>query len=88
MTIWEQIVTVKITYDDLEEQACPLAEQVNCCGEGCCEEAREKPSDALAVQLECCYQPEKVEILQSTEPREVLTEKNFEIERAGFDPDA
>jgi hypothetical protein len=78
MTIREQIVTVKITYDDLEEQACPLAEQANCCGEGLCEETREKPSDALATQLECCYRPEKVEILQATEPREVISGSSFE----------
>jgi len=81
MTIREQIVTVKVRYDDGEENKCTPSEMEECIGttDGVCCDTNSSPVDYMTSDgLGCCYEYESLEILQSTEPREVLTEKNFE----------
>lgn len=77
MTMREQIVTVKVTWDDCSEYGCDPADVEDCCGKACTETI---PSAApkIVETMECCGGSSKIEILQTTEPREVLTEKTFE----------
>jgi len=76
MTIREQIITVKVTWDDLEEDGCLPQDVEGCCGEAC---ENTVPSAATKVveTMECCGGCRKVEVLQSTEPREVLSQSTF-----------
>lgn len=76
MTIMEQIITVKVRYDDGNEDAC--SDEKTCCGIGRCEERRERISPQIISTMECCGGSQSIEVLQETEPREVLTEKTFE----------
>lgn len=76
MTVREQIVTVKVTWDDLDDDGCDLQDVANCCGETC---VNTIPSAAPKVieTMECCGDCTKIEVLQATEPREVITGQSF-----------
>lgn len=75
MTIREQIVTVRVRYDDGEENAC--SDEEACCGLGACEERCAKASANIVSTMQCCGGAMEIEVLQETEPREVLTESSF-----------
>lgn len=77
MTIMQQIVTIKVTYDDGVQDACSPGAQENCCGAGSCSNVRKNISGTILDVMECCGGHRKLEILQETEPREVISEESF-----------
>lgn len=76
MTIREQIITVKVTYDDYADEGCSQDLVEGCCG-SVCENTNPSAAANIISTMECCGHANKIEVLQATEPREVLTEQSF-----------
>lgn len=72
----EQIVSVKVKWEDQSEDACE--EEAGCCGVGQCENRFNfDPKEHLALQKsKCCVlEDSSIEVLQTSPDREILTEE-------------
>lgn len=77
MAVHEQIVTVKVRYDDGE---CKKAKIEGCCGTKCNNVTPSTPAEHIKSNFSCCFsgRTKQVEVLQAQPVTDVLTADSFE----------